>query len=111
MKGWRVFFLLWEISNTIQIAIVVLWLVLIALSTPASWTKEETEDSGWKWIRATAIFWGAVLALLLTWPFILWTELVVRKNNIVSETDPVSVYLFAAQVGTMVLPSLFALFF
>lgn len=55
-------------------------------------------------LRLPAIFLGPLLVALLSWPFVLWTELVVSRNNIHSDTDLVAVYLFAAQLVTMVVP-------
>lgn len=52
-----------------------------------------------------AIPLGAILMLIFAWPLILWVELIVQRNHIVSETDMVAVWLFVAQVGTMLIPS------
>ncbi|TEB21386.1 hypothetical protein FA13DRAFT_1741961 [Coprinellus micaceus] len=110
-KKWRVLFLLWEISNTIESVIMTIAVMYTALTTPGQYDEEATEEKNFKVLRATAIFWGSVVMLVIIWPCILWMELIVKRNNIVSETDMISVYLFVAQVGTMVLPALFGLCF
>jgi len=38
------------------------------------------------------------------WPFVLWTEAIFRANDIVSETDKLSVVLFGFQVVGLLLP-------
>jgi hypothetical protein len=40
----------------------------------------------------------------MVWPLILWTELIIQKNNIVSETDMISVYLLVARIVALVEP-------
>ena len=57
------------------------------------------------WSRYAAIIAGSPLVLLMAWPLILWSELIVYRNHIESETDMIAVYLFITQVATMVLPS------
>jgi len=56
---------------------------------------------GYKYL---AIPIGGILVLLISWPLILWVELIVARNNIESETDMVAVWLFVAQVATMLIP-------
>jgi hypothetical protein len=48
---------------------------------------------------------GAAAALLVGWPLILWTELIVARNKIESDTDMISVWLFIAQAGAMLMPA------
>lgn len=43
--------------------------------------------------------------LLFCWPLILWTELIVQRNRIESETDMIAVWLFVAQCVAMLAPS------
>ncbi|KAL4769839.1 hypothetical protein BDW60DRAFT_194001 [Aspergillus nidulans var. acristatus] len=43
--------------------------------------------------------------LIIAWPLILWVGLIVQRNHIVFKTDMVAVWLFVAQVGTMLIPS------
>ena len=52
-----------------------------------------------------AIFLGPFLVALLSWPCVLWAELIVSRNNIHSDTDMVAVYLFVAQVVMVRIPS------
>ena len=39
------------------------------------------------------------------WPFILWTELIFQRNEIVSATDETAVWLFIFQVVAMIIPA------
>ncbi|KAJ3490263.1 hypothetical protein NLG97_g5813 [Lecanicillium saksenae] len=56
-------------------------------------------------LRYPMIILGAAGMLLFGWPVIMWTELIVARNHIHSDTDWVAVWLFVAQVVTMVIPS------
>ncbi|EAU83307.2 hypothetical protein CC1G_10748 [Coprinopsis cinerea okayama7 len=106
-KGWRIFFLLWQINDTLVVAasvfIGIIWGVIISFDPETIFSIQSRDFLLW---RETAILWGPPTMLLFTWPLVLWMELIVQKNNIVSETDMVSVWLFIAQVATMVWPSL-----
>lgn len=105
-KGWRIFFLLWEISDTLEAVTAVIGSIAMGIAIPMMVKKKDLgESSFWLW-RDTAVFWGSAAVLFVAWPLILWMELLVKRNNIVSETDMVAVYLFGAQVAAMVLPSL-----
>ncbi|TEB21392.1 hypothetical protein FA13DRAFT_1757552 [Coprinellus micaceus] len=107
-KGWRKFFLVWEIFDTITVASAVVGSIAMGISIPLT-IKLVDQDKAWfRWARDTAVFWGSAFMLFATWPFILWMELIVKRNNIVSETDMIAVWLFVAQVAAMVLPSLFS---
>ncbi|KAJ3537708.1 hypothetical protein NMY22_g5486 [Coprinellus aureogranulatus] len=105
-KGWRTFFLLWEISDTLEAVTTVIGSIVLGFYIPLAVKTKDLEDSSFKWWRDTAVFWGSAVALVVGWPLILWMELLVKRNNIVSETDMIAVYLFIAQVVAMVLPSI-----
>lgn len=100
--GWHKFFLLWQICDSI--GAFVFLIAAIAISIMAL-TWEDDEELPW-YLRYPAIPVGAVAMLLFFgWPLIMWTELIVARNNIESETDMIAVWLFIAQVATMLIPS------
>jgi hypothetical protein len=47
--------------------------------------------------------------LFFAWELILWVELIISRNHIESPTDMIAVWLFIAQIVTMVLPGIFRL--
>jgi hypothetical protein len=101
--GWHKFFLLWQISDSIEAAVVV---VVAVVGAVASVNKSEDDDEKLPWWgRYPVIPIGAAVMMLFSWPLILWTELVVAGNHIESATDWVAVWLFIAQVATMIVPS------
>ncbi|KAJ3531772.1 hypothetical protein NMY22_g8015 [Coprinellus aureogranulatus] len=104
--GWRIFFLLWDISDTLEAVTAVVGAIVIGVYIPLAVQKKDLGDSSFRWWRDTAVFWGSAAVLVFAWPLILWMELIVQRNKIESETDMVAVYLFIAQVVAMVLPSL-----
>ncbi|PPR00505.1 hypothetical protein CVT24_005529 [Panaeolus cyanescens] len=110
-KGWRIFFLLWEISDTMLSVTMVLMALIGAVAIPLSAKKKYVEESKtFRLWRDTAILWGSALVLFVFgWPLILWMELIVKRNNIVSETDMIAVYLFIAQVVLMIVPTAISL--
>lgn len=55
--------------------------------------------------KYAAIPLGAISMMMAAWPLILWTELIVAKNHIDSDTDMVAVWIFVAQVVFMILPN------
>ena len=108
-EKWRKLFLVWEIFDTMVVANAVVASVCLGIRIPGQFKVAEREKRLFRWARGTAMFWGSALMLLATWPLILWMELIVKKNNIVSETDMIAVWLFIAQVATMVIPSVTSL--
>ncbi|OAA50266.1 hypothetical protein NOR_00716 [Metarhizium rileyi] len=48
---------------------------------------------------------GSAVMMLASWPLIPWTELVVQRNRLESDTDIVVLELFITQVVTMTVPS------
>ncbi|KAL6865536.1 hypothetical protein ACO1O0_001630 [Amphichorda felina] len=100
-KGWHTFILLWQISDSLFAFVC----FMTALSIPfVIRNKDKDREYPW-WLRYPAIPLGAAAMLLIGWPLILWTELIVQRNNIESETDWVAVWLFIVQVGTLLAPS------
>ncbi|KAH6903123.1 hypothetical protein BKA70DRAFT_1301627 [Coprinopsis sp. MPI-PUGE-AT-0042] len=99
--GWRTFILCGNIADTLfDIGALVGIFMVAGFSLDAT----EDEDTPQSWMRYPLIAIGPPLALLITWPVILWIELIVHRNHIVSETDMISVYLFIGQVVLMILP-------
>jgi len=97
--GWRTFFLLWQIANTI---IVVPTSVILAILLSIYAAKGDITPP---WYQTYfAIIWGPPLVLCFTWELILWVELVVSRNDIESETDMIAVWLFVAQVVLLLMP-------
>jgi hypothetical protein len=54
-----------------------------------------------KWSRR--VLWGALCISILVAPFVHWMEAIVKLNNIVSEIDTISIYLFAGRVAIMII--------
>ena len=102
--GWHKFLLVWQISDSL-FALNCLYLAIYLPIKMAKHTKEEMDKIPWYFGKYPLIPVGAAGALLIGWPLILWTELIVARNNIESDTDMVSVWLFIAQVGAMLMPS------
>ena len=99
---WYKFILLWQIEDSITafvcgIAAIVIPIVLFGFD------EGRTKISSV--IKYAAIPVGGAVALLVGWPLILWIELIMARNNLQSDTDMIAVWLFIAQVGTLVLPS------
>jgi hypothetical protein len=98
--GWHKFIMLWQIYDTIAAFGCVIVAFVLALRS----SRVTGEDLRWYW-KYAAIFPGAALMLLIGWPLILWSELLVAENHIESPTDMVAVWIFVAQVGVMLMPS------
>jgi hypothetical protein len=99
--GWHKFILVWQIGDTL-FAIASVTLAIGIPITLVTWYEDK--ELPW-YLRYPAIPLGAVAMLWFGWPLILWTELIVARNNIESETDMIAVWLFVAQVGAMLMPS------
>ncbi|KAH0563226.1 hypothetical protein GP486_002212 [Trichoglossum hirsutum] len=99
--GWHKFILVWQISDSI--------LAFICLSAAIALSigmADDDLDGKIPWYsRYPAIPIGAAAMLLIGWPLILWVELIVARNHIESATDMIAVWIFVAQVGTMLIPS------
>jgi hypothetical protein len=101
--GWHKFFLLWQIFDSTLALTSTYWAITRSIILSAS--EDEDEDVPWWRTQYPAIILGSAIVLFLFWPVILWTELIVSRNHIESETDMIAVWLFIAQVVTMLLPS------
>ena len=103
---WYKFFLAWEIFDTMGTVGCVISAFAIAISVAgfSEETGKEVDRIGWR-AKYLTIPIGAAGMLCGCWPLILWTELIVQHNKIVSETDKVAIALFGAQVAAMLLPS------
>ncbi|KAH6910580.1 hypothetical protein BKA70DRAFT_87393 [Coprinopsis sp. MPI-PUGE-AT-0042] len=97
--GWRKFILCGNIADTLLDIVALGGIIYVA-----GFSLDDAEDKPESWMRYPLIAIGPPIALLLTWPAILWIELIIHRNHIVSETDMISVYLFIGQVVLMVLP-------
>ncbi|KAK3352768.1 hypothetical protein B0T25DRAFT_542739 [Lasiosphaeria hispida] len=98
-EGWRKFFCLWQVGDSLFALIAVVAAVGIAI-----YVALKDEDIPW-WLRYAGVPVGAAAMLLFGWPLIMWTELIMLRNDLESETDMIAVWLFVAQVGTMLVPS------
>lgn len=101
-RNWRKFFLVWQIFDSIVAAGAVLTAITKSFQIALD---DEGKDEKISWFKYPAIPLGAIVMLTGTWPLIMWTELIIQRNHIESETDMLSVYMFIAQVGTLLLPS------
>lgn len=102
--GWHKFFLLWQISDSIETLVFAGGAIVGAVAAAAKWDKDDDEESWWWW-RYPAVIVGSIIMLLLFWEFIFWMEMVVHGNHIESATDWVAVWLFVAQAVTMLVPA------
>jgi hypothetical protein len=104
--GWRVlddrwhkFFIAWQVFDSIGALGTVVCAVAVAI-------RSANLDSEIEWFwRYPMIPVGAVSILIGAWPLIMWTELIIARNGIQSETDWKAVWLFIVQVGLMIVPS------
>ncbi|EGO56187.1 hypothetical protein NEUTE1DRAFT_83238 [Neurospora tetrasperma FGSC 2508] len=106
-EGWHKWlFMLWQVSDSglalagmVAAIVIVVWLAV----------KEHVGDGFAKrvkwWYTYAAVPAGGLVMLFVGWPLILWTELIISRNELESETDMVAVWLFVAQAVTMLLPS------
>jgi len=103
--GWHKFFLLWQIGDTILAINCVVLAIAISIFVAKIGTKPE-EIPPW-WTAYTTYAVGSVAVLFIGWDLILWVELIVSRNHIESSTDMIAVWLFIAQIGTMLMPAIF----
>jgi len=96
---WHKFFLLWQIADSLISFSCLISAIFIPIQL-----LDADEDPPW-YARYLTIPVGAAGMLLLGWPLILWTELIVSRNHIESATDMIAVWLFVAQVGAMLIPN------
>ncbi|KAI5782383.1 hypothetical protein DFH27DRAFT_579260 [Peziza echinospora] len=100
--GWHKFFLLWQISDSLETAVCAVLAVGGAIA--AVYASKDDDEEYW-WAKYPLIPIGAAVMMFIMWPLVMWTELVVASNHIDSATDWVAVWLFIAQVATMIVPS------
>lgn len=104
-KGWHHgLFLPWQIFDTILALVCVISACVLGFFAPLNFRDKELERVEW-WDKYPAIPVGAVSMLIGGWPLILWTELIVSRNHLESETDMTAVWLFVAQVAALLIPS------
>ncbi|KAF3484230.1 uncharacterized protein GIQ15_03554 [Arthroderma uncinatum] len=109
-RGWHIFFLLWQISDSM---IALSFLIIAGRLSYAALNYREDPEKKQPWYLNKYIqipLGAAVVMLFFGWVLILWTELIVARNHIESDTDMVAVYLFIAQVVPMLLPKASTIF-
>ncbi|KAL9094720.1 MAG: hypothetical protein Q9165_002990 [Trypethelium subeluteriae] len=119
--GWHRFFAVWQATDSCTTLLAVILAVVIPMildnklkkADVPSWLRcvatlgERAKDDKLPlWLTYAAIIPGAVVMLICSFQLILWTELIVQRNNIVSPTDWIAVWLFIAQIGASFLPPL-----
>ncbi|GAO18632.1 uncharacterized protein UV8b_03375 [Ustilaginoidea virens] len=114
--GWHKFVLVWQVGDSMFALASVLMAIITAIrfvyideeddsSRLVPWRKGTGPRSNLALWRYPAIPLGAAAVMLGAWPLVLWTELIVQRNKIESETDMVAVWLFVAQAAALVAPS------
>jgi len=98
--GWHKFMLAWNIGDSMFTLVFVILAFVCAFS---SWQHTREEKVEWWW-RYPMIIVGAAVVMLFYWLVIMWTELIVARNHIQSDTDWIAVWLFIAQVVAMLVP-------
>lgn len=104
-EGWHKFLLVWQISNSFEAFGLSLLCIGMAVRSFTKTRQENKKSFKW-WHRGIAIPVGGLLMTLFMFPYILWMELLIRRNKVISDTDWVAVYVFIAQVALMLLPDL-----
>lgn len=100
---WRILFLLWGVADTLVTLSYISLSKFLADWAPAA-SKGLKDDDEFRLANDTSLIWGSIMGLIVSWPFILWTELIVQRNHVVSDTDWISVYLFIVQISLLALP-------
>jgi hypothetical protein len=100
---WHRYFLIIQVIDTLSLFGSVIFALSVAFRT-AALSKDKVP--AW-WYRYQVIFAGGIGVILSIWPTMLWTELIIARNHIVSETDTTAVWLFIVQVVTMLAPPCF----
>ncbi|KAL1997155.1 hypothetical protein VTN49DRAFT_8020 [Thermomyces lanuginosus] len=104
-RGWHMgLFLPWQIFDTLLVLSFVQLVSGLAILGPKAASEGDLRDVKW-WHRYPAIPLGVIAMLFLGWPLVLWTELIISRNHLESETDKTAVWLFVAQVVAMLIPS------
>lgn len=105
--SWRKMFLCWAVFDIVATVFFIGFSIFVALIIPSKKEDRDAWESQWRLVIDTSLIWGSALALVVFWPIVLWTELIIQKNNIVSETDMISVYLFIVQIALLAIPSIY----
>lgn len=101
--GWHKFFLLWQIGDTMFVLILVTLAIIFIILMATG--KAETNYTPPAWYdKYVAIVTGAAFCPFWIGELIVWVELTVARNHIESATDWIAVWLFVAQVGTLLIP-------
>ena len=95
--GWHRFFLVWQIFDTSWAIGFTILGIILSIET----VRMKEPDEGPHYVRQIITLPGYVGVVLLLGPFILWTELIVSRNHIVSNTDWTAMWLFIAQLIMM----------
>ena len=101
--GWSVFFILWQVFNTLLVLASLTMIYHYLVAAPIA-----SEESGlgrlWGWRRLAA---RPIVSLFVFiqfgWPLILWTELIISRNRIQGESDSLSMIMFIVQVAAMLI--------
>ncbi|EAW11022.1 uncharacterized protein ACLA_066580 [Aspergillus clavatus NRRL 1] len=99
--GWRKFIMVWQIGDSIIAFSATLWGLSMCISAITLHWERKIK---W-WYKYAAIPAGALVMMFFAWPLVMWTELIIARNHIESDTDMVAVWLFLAQVVAMIVPS------
>ncbi|KAI9671111.1 MAG: hypothetical protein M1831_005197 [Alyxoria varia] len=103
--GWHKFFLMWQIGDSLfGFSALVMAIGIPVLRPMLEKGDDEKSILEHYYARYIAIPIGALMMLLIGFPLILWTELIVARNHIESETDMTAIWVFVAQVAAMLLP-------
>ena len=100
--AWHKFIMVWNISDTFELVTFAVIAIVLAIFVAA--LDDEIDDYATWFMRYLAIPVGAVAMLLISWPLIMWVELIYARNHIQSDTDMIAVWLFVAQVILMLIP-------
>lgn len=101
--SWHTFFLVWQIFNTLEVVTMVIAAIVVAVVIAEKSKKSDEQLLPW-WSLYPMIPVGAAVVMLGLWTLILWTELIVARNQIESDTDWIAIWLFVAQIGFMLVP-------
>ncbi|PPR00504.1 hypothetical protein CVT24_005528 [Panaeolus cyanescens] len=106
-KSSRRSFTAWNVFDTLFSIAMAVCCFFVAF---VSWDyfKEHKDSKEFKMEKISSALAAVVLGppivlLLIGWELIMWIELIVQRNHIVSETNMIAVYLFIAQVVLMII--------
>ncbi|KAJ3544964.1 hypothetical protein NMY22_g2610 [Coprinellus aureogranulatus] len=104
--GWRKFLFLWAIGDTFLTALSVILAIGLGIFIPMCFGAREMKGqarSEGRWWWNDWWFWLWVVSVsTAAGSLVLFIELTVKRNKIMSNTDMVSVYLFAVQAALLV---------